>query len=572
MCTARRLLGLGAAVGLGLVSAAARAEDTCEATVERTLAPGASAEAVIREAEADLQAGRSSDAGGLLLALARREGPAAPRAKAALTLLELLTRSKRAPCIDAAATLAPDLASRICAPFSGASAPPPACDELTRAAKDVGVSVARLSAEALVTRADKTPGREASRLLYREAGRRYERIWVETLREPCARGDRAGCARADEIVYNAARAFQAAHETARARELRALLFAKESGLADSTLGRRALYEQGGSFQATADYAEAADLYERFASAWPTNEQAPTALLDATVLRLGLHDAPRATADVERFVKTYAKKRPEDAAKALFAVASEAFVAGRLAETQARASSALALAPPPDLVPQLELLVAESIRGQKKKLTPEARAAYQRAAGADPEKLIRRDLPEELSLRSLAKALIAVGRAKLALADERGAEALALQIPKGDKDALAKKRAAVEAAEKAYQGVVAIQPMPPPVQVVDAAARVARLRGQLWARAELAFGGEVGELHLAQAKASYKSCVEYGVKYQAETAGSRACAAWLAKHFPGELAAPVELAPAPRFRPGAPRERPAPLDRDGDVWIAVPPEP
>ena len=74
------------------------------------------------------------------------------------------------------------------------------------------------------------------------------------------------------------------------------------------LGRKAIFEIGGNYQAIAVYDEAAGFYERFARESPSMSEAPQALRDAVVLRLGTGDDVGAEKDADQFSRSFGRNR------------------------------------------------------------------------------------------------------------------------------------------------------------------------------------------------------------------------------------------------------------------------
>lgn len=538
----------------------ARAEEACPEATAAKLDPALSLEVQLRDATGFINAKRPEQAGPLLLALARSSGPSELRASAMTLLLEVLIGVGSPACEARIAPLLAELEPAICA---NTPANTPSCKELTGTARQVRLSLARREAEQSVKAADEATSKVSARQSYLAAGERYLTLWEVEHKPACLKGDAEPCSRADEVLYNAARAFQAGHDLTRARATWATLTDPTFHLHETELGMRAVYERGASFQATADYEEAATHYERFAKLQPKSEKAPSALLDATVLRLGLHQGRAAEANADAYARMFGAKRPVDTAKVGYALAATLAEQGEpaKAERRLRGVRAQLAKHTPELGPVADVLLAELLKRQGK---PEKkiRELYERAAATDVQPLVP---VYESDPKAFGKMLIAIGKARLALADELRDAALKLTVKKGDKDSLGAKREAVDKAEKAYQAVLAVQPAPPPVQVVEAGARVARLKGQLWAQAFLALGDEPSTQLLAEAKQANRMCVELGVKYEAQTPGSRACAAWLARHYPDEVRAAPALLHPPTLR-GEPPTRTTPLGRDGEPQV------
>jgi hypothetical protein len=189
-------------------------------------------------------------------------------------------------------------------------------------------------------------------------------------------------------------------------------------------------------------------------------------------------------------------------------------------------------------------------------------------------------------RRLARALTAVGEARFFFAEQARRDVEKIRFPefkgKADKAAITewnrtkmadyakKKRAAIEAVEKAYLEVLQIQPVPPPRWVIASASRA----GQLWGTFTAEFRAapipkewkgngaipgttltapEVRALYYhaidegsapmkAQAKAAFKTCVDYSVKYQYADEYSRQCHQWLIKNYRAEYHGMDELLP------------------------------
>ncbi|MBL8740642.1 MAG: hypothetical protein JNK04_06105, partial [Myxococcales bacterium] len=275
--------------------------------------------------------------------------------------------------------------------------------------------------------------------------------------------------------------------------------------------------------------------------------------------------PAAEQNAEQWSKLYAAKSPADHAGIVMALAEskrdggatprelEAYLSANR-DTVAKAQS--------EHQPRIDVMLGEAVlaRGD----LGAARLHFSRAAAYDVLPLIERLREEDSALgdRRLGRALMAMGDAKLWLADQARDAAMKLVIRKADADSLQKKRAAVAEAEKLYGEIPALQPVPPPTSTVEAAARVARMRGQLWAQAHLALGAEAAEPMLADAQMAYRMCVSLGAKFQVVTPGSRACAAWLTRHFPSESPRLGEIMPSPKWS-GLRFGPPVPLDRDGE---------
>ncbi|MCK6592270.1 MAG: hypothetical protein L6Q76_32350, partial [Polyangiaceae bacterium] len=187
------------------------------------------------------------------------------------------------------------------------------CGILFRIQRDIE----RLRAEELIKAADK-PNNPDSVKQYEKGAQAYLDLWKKYGEAPC-KEKQAACARNEEILYNAARAFQAARLIAKAIAVRKILIDPTYNLEKTELARKAVYEIGGNYQAIAVYDAAADWYERFARESKDMEKAPEALQDAVVLRLGLGQEDQAIKDADLFNRNYGTKKPAQTAQIAFAI-------------------------------------------------------------------------------------------------------------------------------------------------------------------------------------------------------------------------------------------------------------
>ncbi|MBK8943121.1 MAG: hypothetical protein IPM79_37360 [Polyangiaceae bacterium] len=532
---------------LGVWATPVSAAEPCPAVPAAGSTPG-SADELYAKARAAFEAKRFTEAAPIFAAVALEHSTHEVGPFAAMLSLESLNLSG-AVCPGLMADLTHRYRALYCA-APVAAKHDETCRQLTR----VGNDLQRLDAEALVKKADATHG-EAARKLYLQAGAAYEGLWTKSLAEACKKGELAGCARAEEILYNAARAYQAGRDQDKALAMRAALIDPKHKLHQTFIARRAVYEQGGAYQALAEYAKAAEHYERFASESPKDEKAPTALLDAVVLRLGLGQLEQAQKAGELWEKSFGPKHREDHARLVLAI-SEALVARREwkgVKKYLEPRRAVVVAAQPPHQPVVDLSLAKALEGLGNRT--DARKAFERAASPPPQ-VFNLDVDDPTQLRMFGRGLTAMGEARLWLARESRDVALKLTVKKGDAASLAEKRAAIATAEKELQKVLALQPVPPPGPSVAAAADVARMKGQLWAQAHLALGSDVAEQLFFEAKAANKACVSLGVKLEV---AAPSCEAWLAKHFPKETPLGSPVAPrADRF--GLPQTAPPrPLD-------------
>ena len=131
----------------------------------------------------------------------------------------------------------------------------------------------------------------------------------------------------DEVLYNSAICLEADYRIGSAIEVRRRLirefgegsdWAEEQGR-PSALAQRAIYQIGGNYHAIAAYTKAAEVYERFADRYPGEDEAPLALRNATVFRLGLGQHQLALKNAHLFERNYGRRQNEDTATVLLSV-------------------------------------------------------------------------------------------------------------------------------------------------------------------------------------------------------------------------------------------------------------
>lgn len=86
------------------------------------------------------------------------------------------------------------------------------------------------------------------------------------------------------------------------------------------LAQKALYQIAAGYHQIASYTEAARRYEEFATKFPGEKMAATALGNAYQFRKGLNDYEKAREDMDNYVKYYGTKNPKDAAAVFFQLA------------------------------------------------------------------------------------------------------------------------------------------------------------------------------------------------------------------------------------------------------------
>lgn len=426
----------------------------------------------------------------------------------------------------------------------------------------------------------------------------YMTIWNKYGKEACA-AKRPGCERMDEVLTNAARAFQAARFVAKAIGVRKVLIDPHFNLDRTELARKAVYDIGGNFQAIAVYEEAASWYERFARESPRLDKAAEAQEDAVILRLGLGQDEQAMKDAELFERTYGAQKPALSAQIAFAVGAhdierEDFAAG--ARRLSAAMRSIDRSASIDVQIQAHALLGRALGKTGGATGAAAEFDKVRAAFKDPQGVVKRIAAADEGERDrrLGKVLMAVGEAKFFFAEQKRREADRVRFPeyKGSgqrEDVLAhingkvadwikRKRPLIEEAEKAYLEILNLPIAPPPRWSIASGARVGQMWGKFVAEFRAApvpkewkqtgpspFGDVTWEEILAaylynidiksepfklRAKQAFSSCIDYSVKYQFSDEQSRGCEVWLARSYSSEFHVVDELHGAPT-RIGAP---------------------
>lgn len=117
--------------------------------------------------------------------------------------------------------------------------------------------------------------------------------------------------RADTLLFNAARCFEAAYLLGNAVRARKALL---DTFPDSQHYQLTLRELGENYQAIAYYGDAADRFEQYAGKFQKDEFASSALRNAYLFRLGLGEEEKAQADLVKYEDLYKRKDPKTAAK------------------------------------------------------------------------------------------------------------------------------------------------------------------------------------------------------------------------------------------------------------------
>jgi len=415
------------------------------------------------------------------------------------------------------------------------------------------------------------------------------------------------CERADEIVYNMARAYQAGRLLAKSVQARLILLNPKYGMDKGNLAMKATYEIGGNYQAIAVYDQAANFFEKYADATKyKGEFADQALSDAAVLRLGLGQEEEAIQDAERYNRNFGAKKAAQTAQLAFAVAAHYGekkdwdgVRKRLAGTMAIIDKNATL----DIKAQAHALLGRAY--VKTKADKNAGNEFRKvtALWADPSKASAevRNIPGEdpaAKDRRLGRALEAVGEATFYFAEQKKAavDKVAFPVYKGGgskeevlkhinvkvKEWITKKRPLIDQASAEYKKIVDLQPVPPPRWVIAAGSRV----GEMWGtfvkefraapipdfikkdyELRTAYYGaldDASEPQKRQAKGAYEVCLGYSVKYQYFDEFSRSCEEWLAKEYKNEYHLIDEFRGSPNRVNSTLKEQAYPLRIGGDT--------
>ncbi len=496
------------------------------------------------------------------------------------------------------------------------------CNVLFRVQRDIE----RLRAENLVKACDEGKSTGCIKK-YEEAAELYLGLWNKYGKEPCEKwgadkkdeAAKAGCARNDEILYNAARAFQASRLIAKAIAVRGKLIDPKYGLNDTELGKKAVYEIGGNYQAIADYGEAARWYERFATNYPKMEKAPDALSDAVVLRLGLGQSDKGISDANLFRRKYGARKPEQAAQIAFAVG--AHYAGRedwrnAERTLNSAMRQIDSKATIDVRLQAHALLGRVYDKQKRTAQSDRQYARVRDSWRDPAGMIKKiesiGGSKSEQTRRLVKVLNAVGEAYFYFAEKKRAAVDKIEFPeyKGSGDRadvdkfvkgkvktwMDKKRAAIKAADTEYLKVIKLKPEPPPKWVIKSGAAVGNMWGRfvadfrtapypkewnrdgfvpglepplLWAELKATYLARLdaaSEREKRAARGAYDTCLRYSVKFQFFDEDSRSCEEWLSKNYPNDYHLIDEFRGAPDRVNSGLDERPQPLNIGGQPYV------
>jgi len=534
-----------------------------------------------------------------------------------INVIGKMIENPRPSCYEDMEKDVPKFIELYCSDKKKAAANAEQCGVLSGIQRDIE----RLKAEEFVKKLDKDA--DAGKLDikgYEKAAQLYLDLWKKYGEDAC-KNKRPECNRNEEILYNSARAFQAAHLIAKAISVRKILIDSQYNLDKTEPARKAVYEIGGNYQAIAVYDLAADWYERFAKDNEGMEKAPSALSDSVVLRLGLGQEDKAIADAKAFNDKYGAKQAAEAAQIAFAIgayyaerqdwrSAERRLSGAMHQIETKANF--------DVQLQAQAMLARVYMklgqgGKADQYYGKVRDSWKDPAEAR-KKIVAIGGSEDAQLRRLAKSLMAVGESLYFFAEKKRKVVEGIKFPeykgKGErkdvekhiatkvKDWMGKKEPAIQDAEKEYLKIVELQPAPPPRWVIAAGAAVGNMWGRyvaefraapyphewdqpgnspfgspddpsapplLWSeiRAQyLASLDAASEKQKTQARGAFETCLNYSVKYQYFDNDSRSCEKWLSKTYPGEFHIIDEYrGTAERVNSGL-DERAQPLNTDG----------
>ena len=476
--------------------------------------------------------------------------------------------------------------------------------------------IRRLEAEKTVELADKQSDQgsyDKALDSYKDGGDKYLAIWRDYCEGPLADGQKPKqCERADEIVYNMAKAYQAGRLLAKSIRARMILLDERYGLNETPLAMKATYEIGGNYQAIAVYDRAAHFYEKYARDTKyKGEYADKALSDAAVLRLGLGDEEEAIDAAKKFNRYHGRKKPRQAAQIAFGIAAhfgEKKDWGKVIKYLRTGMRTIDKQASLDVRVQAHSLMGRAYVESKRarNAAPEYKKVvglWKNPKGAASEIMSIKGEDEGSKARRLGRALEAVGEAIFYFAEQKREKVDKVKFPAykgpGDKekvlkhinekvaDWIKKKKPLIEEASVEYKRIIDLQPAPPPRWVIAAGSRV----GQMWGNfvkefraapipdymkkdyeLRTAYYGaldDASEPQKRMARSAYEVCLGYSVKYQYFDQYSRACEEWLAENYKAEFHLIDEFRGAPNRVNSALREQPYPLRIGGEPYLEGP---
>jgi hypothetical protein len=480
------------------------------------------------------------------------------------------------------------------------------CDQLTR----VQCDIRRLAAEKTVELADSGKADDALEL-YKKGGDAYIALWRDYGETPLSKGEKSQCGRMDEVLYNAATAYQAGRLLAKSIAVKRILLTPTYNLQETDLAKKAIYEIGGNYQAIAVYDSAAGFFMRYAEETQyKGEFADKAVSDAVLLNLGLGRDEEALAAAKSFNQNFGRRKPKQAAQIAFAIAYHYAQKEDWEGVEKRLADSMKLI---DAEATLDVKVqAHALLGlaHQKLNHRDSEKEYAKvvATWKDPAKAAASITNIEgeadgLKRRRLAKALTAVGEAMFFFAEKKREKLDALKVPaytgKGEtadvkkhietkvKAWLDKKNPLITEATLEYKKIVDLQPLPSPQWVIAAGSRVGEMWGQLVREfraapipaamkkditlnmAYYASLDEASEPWKLRAKGAFGTCLQYSVDFQYFDEFSRSCEKWLAENYKNEFHLVDEFKGDPNRVNRVLAERPYPLQLGGEPALTGP---
>ncbi len=565
-------MGLSVGLLLATASSTVAAQEACSIEPSPAALVGAP-EQVLGRARAAHEAKHFVEAAGLFRALAKSHPDLELGRNAVLQEIDSMNAAGSDVSGGCVATMASDIHT-----FREIYCAPPikpdnveTCAKLHRISGDL----VRIEIEHLVSAADKAKPAVA-RKMFKEAGQRYASMWDDELKDAC-RHRRDECARSDEVLFNAARAFRAARSLGDALIVRAWLLDPTYGLQNTTLGRQAAIDQANDWLSIAEYDRAADLFERFVAESPKDEHARDSIENAFVLRVSLGDIGRAEKNVDTFQKLFGAKDPKRSASIVVAFARDLAQKKRYSEVERALESRASIVGKGE---QEERFLARASLGQAQAALGEEAKADETLRGVAAARWSDVVAPSVPSIDPsidprVVRVIVAIGRAKAHFAEKIRDEALKLKVVKGSALSLEKKLAAVKRAEAAYEAIVALdtatEPVAPIAPVLSAAREIARLRSQLWAQIYLAEGAARAESYERAAIEANEKCLRLVVAYESPGEEAQACGSWLERHDPAHFKPLREIAPKAHWVGSGSPSLPEPLERDGEPEAPPPVE-
>jgi len=482
------------------------------------------------------------------------------------------------------------------------------CTTLTK----IQCDIQRLKAQKIVEKAD--AGDASALALYEEAARTYLDMWHKYGETPLRANQPMQCDRMDEIVYNAAKAYQSARLLGRAISTRMILLNPDNRMEKSPLATKATYEIGGNFQAIAVYDQAAGWYEKYAELKPTPEKSDVALSDAVQLRLGLGQADEAIKDATLFRAKYGASKPTETAAIQFAIGAHyaSVEAWDQAKTALQGAMGLIDRSAIDIQLQAHATLARAFTHQRDGLAGAASEYGKvRALWANPDAAVAKlnaaypGEDEGQRTKRLAKGLNAVGEAYFYSAEEhRRAEVENIHFPEyhgnGTKDDVlkhintkvvawyGKKKDAITKVEPEYIKILDLKPVAPPMWVIAAGSRAGLMWGKFvdefraapipeaWKKDPEIRGVYYDNLDRASepfkvghAKPALKKCLDLSLQYQYFDQFSRDCEVWLAKNYKAEYHVVDELRGAPTQANNGADDNVPPIMANGQLYEPPP---